>query len=253
MSDAPRLLDLFCCEGGAGMGYHRAGYRVYGVDIIAQRRYPFAFHLGDALVVLRWLLLGEAVPFTHRDGTVEWLTLADFAAIHASPPCQAYSVIRHTHGNEHPELIAPTRELLIETGLPYIIENVEGALPEMREPVLLCGSMFALKAIDIDGIRLALRRHRLFESNVFLMSAGGCAHDSDMVGGVYGHGRSDRRTKPQAGRGGYSPSKPVREALMGMDWATQHGLSQAIPPAYTEFLGHQLMASLAMAHHSDEP
>jgi len=244
MSAPPKLLDLYCCEGGAAMGYYRSGFDVYGVDHIAQRRYPFAFHLGDALIVVRRLLLGEAVPFTHPDGTVEWLVLADFAAVHASPPCQAYSVTKHTHSNSHPELIEPTRELLVEAGLPYVIENVEGALDQMLEPMLLCGSMFSLKANDLDGVRLALRRHRLFESNVFLMAAGGCAHDSDPVGGVYGHGRSDRRTKPQGGRGGYTPSKPVREELMGIDWATQHGLSQAIPPAYTEFIGAQLIDHL---------
>lgn len=172
MSRRQKMLDLYCCEGGAAMGYYRSGFDVFGVDHIAQRRYPFAFHLGDALVVVRRLLLGEAVPFTHPDGTVEWLVLADFAAVHASPPCQAYSVTK------------------------------------------------------------------------FLMAAGGCAHDSDPVGGVYGHGRSDRRTKPQGGRGGYTPSKPVREELMGIDWATQHGLSQAIPPAYTEFIGAQLIDHL---------
>lgn len=243
----PKLLDLFCCEGGAAMGYHHAGFEVYGVDIDAQPRYPFAFHKGDALVVLRRLLLGEAVPFTHRDGTVEWLTLADFAATHASPPCQAYSITKYTHSNTHPELIVPTRDLLEATGLPYVIENVQGAHDELRDPMLLCGSMFGLKAFDIDGVRLALRRHRLFESNVWLMSAGGCLHDGDMVAGVYGQGRSDRRTKPQGGRGGYTPSKPVRAALMGIDWATQHGLSQAIPPAYTEFIGAQLIDHMAVA------
>src|SRR5689334_9554370 len=123
----PKMLDLFCCAGGASEGYRRAGFDVYGVDITAQPHYPFPFHLGDALVVMRRLLLGEAIPFTHRDGAVEWLTLADFAAVVGSPPCQAYSVTRHTHSKEHPELVEPTRDLFVESGLPYVIENVPGA------------------------------------------------------------------------------------------------------------------------------
>jgi len=236
---APAMLDLFCCEGGAATGYAASGYDVFGVDIKRQHRYPFWFHQGDALDVLARLIAGEAIEFVHQDGRRRSMRLLDFAAIHASPPCQAYSVTKHTHGNSHPELVDPTRDLLIAAGLPYIIENVPGA--PLRDPLTLCGSMFGLVAEDIDGQVVALRRHRLFESNVWLMGAGGCAHDSTPVAGVYGHGRSDRRTKPQAGRGGYTPSKPVRAALMGMPWASQHGLSQAIPPAYTEFLGRQLM------------
>lgn len=241
----PRLLDLFCCAGGASTGYARAGYRVYGIDIVARPNYPFPFHQGDALDVMRRLLTGEAVPFIHRDGLVEWLTLADFAAITASPPCQAYSITRHMHDNEHPDLVDPTRELLEATGLPWIMENVPGA--PLREYVTLCGSMFALTATDEDGEPLILRRHRLFESNVFLMAAGACVHDGTKVAGVYGGGASpkERRSTTTGRRVGYTPHKVVAGALLGIDWMTLDEMAQAIPPAYTEYLGGQLLAHLS--------
>ena len=220
-----RLLDLFCCEGGAGTGYAQAGFDVVGVDIAPQPRYPFEFHQADAIEYV----------------TQHW---REFDAIHASPPCQAYSITKHSHGKEHPDLLEPTRAALVATGLPYIIENVVGA--PLIDPVLLCGTMFNLSAIDVDGEPLVLQRHRLFESNVWLMSAGGCSHDGRRVAGVYGGGRhrnvSDRDSPSR--RGGYTPLGSVRAELMDMPWATQHGLTQAIPPAYTEFLGRQLMAHL---------
>ena len=220
-----RLLDLFCCEGGAGTGYAQAGFDVVGIDIAPQPRYPFEFHQADAIEYV----------------TEHW---REFDAIHASPPCQAYSITKHSHGKDHPDLLEPTRMALIATGLPYIIENVVGA--PLIDPVLLCGTMFNLSAIDVDGEPLVLQRHRLFESNVWLMSAGGCSHDGRQVAGVYGGGRhrnvSDRDSPSR--RGGYTPLGSVRAELMDMPWATQHGLTQAIPPAYTEFLGRQLMAHL---------
>jgi DNA (cytosine-5)-methyltransferase 1 len=209
------------------MGYARAGFEVVGVDNENRRRYPFEFHQADAIEYV----------------TEHW---QDFDAIHASPPCQAYSVTRHTNDKDHPDLVEPTRDALLATGLPFIIENVEGA--PLIDPLLLCGSMFGLKAIDVDGERLALQRHRLFESNVWLMSAGGCAHDGDQVAGVYGGGRhrnvSDRDSPSR--RGGYTPLGSVRNELMGIDWMTQWGLTQAIPPAYTEFLGAQLLDHLTV-------
>ncbi|MGN6199106.1 hypothetical protein [Humibacter sp.] len=219
---------------------------MYGVDIVTQRRYPFPFHQDDAGLVLRDLLAGLRVVFSTADGRdVEHLSLSDFSAIHASPPCRAYSVTRHSHSKKHPELIAPTRDALLRTGLPYVIENVEGARNELRDPMLLCGTMFGLRATDLDGQPLALRRHRLFESNLFLMSAGGCSHDGTQVAGVYGGGPMQRNKSDR--RGGYTPKRSVRAELMGIDWATQHGLSQAIPPAYTEFIGAQLLKALEVA------
>lgn len=245
----PRLLDLFCCAGGAGTGYHRAGFDVYAVDNEPQPRNPFPFHQGDALAVVRRLSLGESVPFKHRDGTVEWLSLPDFSAIHASPPCQPFSKTAHLHNNVHPDLLAPTREFLIESGLPYVIENVEGA--PLIAPLTLCGSEFGLTAPDVDGLPLALRRHRLFESNVWLMGAGGCDHDPTVqVAGSYTAGRHRtpaHRDNPER-RGGYTPALNVRAALLGIDWRmNEHELAQAIPPAYTAFIGAQLIEALELA------
>ena len=242
----PALLDLFCCQGGASAGYVDAGFEVFGVDVEPQPRYPFWFHQGDALAVLDALLAGELVEFTRSDGSRRLMSLDDFAAVSASPPCQAYSVTKHSHDIEHPELVEPVRERLIRTGKPYVIENVPGA--PLVDPLILCGSMFGLRAVDTDGTVLALRRHRLFESNVWLMAAGGCIHDSTPVAGVYGHGRSSRSGEGdvRSGRGGYTPVKSVRAELMGITWATQHGLSQAIPPAYTEHIGRQLLQEVVL-------
>lgn len=239
-----RLLDLFCGAGGCSVGYARAGFEVVGVDIEPHKTYPYAIHVGDAMVVLRRLLAGELVPFTHRDGRVEWLGLADFDAIHASPPCQAYSITRHTHSVEHPDLYVPVREALTWTGLPWVIENVPGV--PMRDYLLLCGSMFDLGTTDDDGRELRLQRHRLFESNVFLMAPGPCRHDARQVGGVYGGGNNSR-DRAKVRRGGYTPRAHIGRALMGIDWMGWDDLTQAIPPAYTEHIGEQLLHALTHA------
>lgn len=250
------MLDLFCCEGGASMGYHRAGSRVYGIDLFRHRnskgklvgfrreRYPFSAYQGDALLALAVLLIGEALPFTSPDGTVEWLKLSDFDLIAASPPCQLYSVTANAHKNsDHPDLVGPTRDALIATGKPYVIENVIGA--PLCQPLMLCGSEFDLTATDDDGRTVRLQRHRLFESNVFLMGAGGCRHDMRIpVAGVYGNGcNTHERAKARAG--GYTPPNvAVRASLMGIDWMSRNGLSQAIPPSYTTHIGLQLIDHL---------
>ena len=216
MERKPRLLDCFCGAGGAGMGYSRAGFDVTGVDIKPQPRYPFAFVQGDALAYVK----------AHGH---------EFDAIHASPPCQAYSVMKSMNREiAHPELVEPTREALEATGLPYVIENVVGA--PLRTTIMLCGSMFGLRSH-----RGYLRRHRLFESNVLLFSPGPCRHDGLAIG-VYGHGSAGHL-------GQRMRTANVEEAriLMGMDWSTRDGLSQAIPPAYTEFIGRQLLAALTNA------
>lgn len=221
----PLLLDLFCCEGGAAMGYHRAGFDVIGVDIVPQPRYPFPFIQADAL----------NPPFN----------IWPFDAIHASPPCQAYSVTRYSHSKEHPDVVAATRQLLEVSGLPWVIENVPGA--PLRSPVTVCGASLNLTATDVDGDRLVLRRHREFESNVYLMTYE-CAcrryrREGVQIGGVYGGGRSDRNNSWT--RGGYTPPKAQRAELIGCDHMTMHGLSQAVPPAYTEHIGQQLLTHLA--------
>ena len=225
----PILLDLFCCAGGAGMGYHRAGFEVVGVDNRPQKNYPFEFHQADA------------IEFLHEN----WRR---FTAVHASPPCQVYSTTRHasSKAKDHPDLLAPTREALRMVGLPYVIENVEGA--PLDSPLTLCGSEFGLRAFDVDGVPLALRRHRLFESNIWLMGAGGCFHDSTQVAGSYtaGRHRTPAHRDNKKRRGGYTPALSVRAELLGIDWRmNEHELAQAIPPAYTEFIGRQLMREVS--------
>jgi DNA (cytosine-5)-methyltransferase 1 len=207
----PMLLDLFCGAGGAAMGYHQAGFDVVGVDIKPQPRYPFEFIQDDALDVLT----ARSLPCN---------------AIHASPPCQAYSSLRHRTGGTYPDLVEPTRDLLRATGLPYVIENVPGA--PLVEPLWLCGSEFGL----VDGGRW-LKRHRGFESNVTLMGAGGCNCAGRPIGGVYGTGTQDGRTRFKFGVAG-------RRRVMGIDWMTTAELALAIPPAYTRFIGEQLLAHL---------
>jgi len=248
---SPRLLDLFCGAGGASQGYWNAGWWVYGVDLNPMPHYSFPFKQADAIETLRTLLAGGDVSFSH--GTKQFgkrMKLADFDAIHASPPCQAYSVTKHSHTIEYPELIEPVRKLLIETGLPYIIENVVGA--PLIEPVTICGSMFGLTAHDpATDLTLELRRHRLFESNVMISAPSGC-HHVHQVGGVYGGGSSTRSKdradwpKGKPGRGGYTPHASVRYELMGIDWMNRDELSESIPPAYTEHLGTQLLAGLGL-------
>jgi DNA (cytosine-5)-methyltransferase 1 len=210
----PRLLDLFCGVGGAAMGYYRAGFEVVGVDIKPQPNYPFTFYKGDALTFLRLR------PILH------------FSVIHASPPCQAYSAgarMRNGYAKDHPKLIEPVRELLIAAGLPYVIENVPEA--PLRSPIRLCGSQFGL----------AVRRHRAFESNVLLLS-NGCTHDyQDVVVGVYGdHPENSviRKGHPAI----RARDIPHAQEALGIDWTDKWSeLKEAIPPAYTELIGHQLM------------
>lgn len=213
------------------MGYSRAGFEVVGVDIKPQPHYPFRFIQTDAVAYLG--LFGREYDF-----------------IHASPPCQAYSITKHTHSNEYPELIDDIREFLLTTDATWVIENVVGA--PMRNPLVLCGTMFDLKALDTDGTQLFLRRHRLFESNQLLLSPGPCQcaawkRRGWLVGGVYGGGSSDRAHAKFVRRGGYTPRAAVRRELMDMDWSNQDELSEAIPPAYTEWIGRQLLATLERA------
>ncbi len=206
----PRLLDLFCGAGGSAVGYARAGFEVVGVDIEPQPHYPFDFILGDMLTY----------------------PLVGFDAIHASPPCQAYTCAKTLPGyKEHPELVPAIRRRLIASGLPWIIENVPGA--PMPGAILLCGGMFGLK----------VRRHRLFESNILLFAPGPCQHTDDMVT-VYGdHIRKWKQTAQGERYEVRYPTERGRKA-MGIDWMTQRELSQAIPPAYTEWLGWQLLACI---------
>lgn len=221
-----RLLDLFCGAGGAAMGYHRAGFEVVGVDIEPQPNYPFEFIQDDALerlgaMIETWQTFGES----------------PFDAIHASPPCQAYSAgarMRQGYAKEHPKLIEPIRELLETSGLPYVIENVPEA--PLLNPVKLCGSHFGL----------AVRRHRHFECN-FPIMVSTCTHlFQGIVVGVYGDHPEDsviRKGHPAI------RAKSVEHAqkAMGIDWMPRWDeLKEAIPPAYTEHIGGYLMTYLTL-------
>lgn len=213
----PVLLDLFCGAGGAAMGYHRAGFDVVGVDIKPQPRYPFLFEQGDVLSMgINWKL---------------------FDAVHASPPCQRYSrASKRWNGRaaQHPDLIAPVRELLRATRLPYVIENVPGA--PLHLPVVLCGSMFP---------PLGVRRHRLFESNVRLYPPGPCAHRAMPIRyDIYDHGAWYKSSVCHVYGHGGGKSRGDWPEAMGINWMTNAEMAQAIPPAYTEFIGRQLMAHI---------
>ena len=209
----PTLLDLFCGAGGAAMGYHRAGFEVVGVDIEPQPNYPFEFIQDDALDVL--LRFNPNV----------------FDAIHASPPCQAYSLVT-PDPSRHPQLIGPVRDLLDQTGLPYVIENV--MLAPLRNPVQVCGS----------GLGLDVQRHRAFEMNFSAMGVP-CAHGGRPAKfDVYEHGRWYKSPFVKVyGSGGGKAMEHWAEA-MGIDWMTPKELAEAIPPAYTAHIGYYLMEHL---------
>jgi DNA (cytosine-5)-methyltransferase 1 len=212
------LLDLFCCEGGASAGYAAAGFDVIGADNDARalRRYPWPSYHGDWRAGLAWALDSY-----------------DIAAIHASPPCQAYSTTRNMAGTggaeKFPALVPDVRQALQATGLPYVIENVPGA--PMPDAVMLCGRAYGLRSA----------RHRLFESSTWIMSAG-CACGRDAGIPICGHGvPSSYRA-----RTGHSPKLAERKAAIGAPaWMSREGLRESIPPAYTQHIGEQLLAHLA--------
>ena len=212
----PRLLDLFCGSGGAGMGYHRAGFDVVGVDLNPQPRYPFEFHQADAIT----------------------FPLEGFDAIHASPPCQAHTATNALTRSRNTtrvrpapaQLIAPMRERLAASGIPWVIENVVGA--PLIDPILLCGSMFDL----------GVRRHRLFESSLPLhVWPVRCNHKQQgKVIGVWG----DHPDPPRPYRTNCAVNLATARTAMGMGWTTWRELCQAIPPAYTKFIGEQIINML---------
>lgn len=233
----PRLLDLFCCAGGAGMGYHRAGFDVYGVDIVPRENYPFAFHHRDAIEAMNILLEDGALTFTHPDGRQETLTLDDFAAVHASPPCQAKTTMSNRYPDaqaKHPQLIGPARDVLTETQLPYIIENVPGARKDLIEPFTLSGGMFGL---GVD-------RPRLFETNFALTPPK--KRRPDTVIGVYGRHHDGRRLWTRTDGSVLRAARTLEEGqrAMGIDWMPWHELTEAIPPAMTEFIGSRLLEQI---------
>ena len=229
----PKLLDLFACEGGASVGYDRAGFAVLPVDLDANRlaRNPFNAIVDDALAVVK-----------------KWGR--EFDAIHASPPCQGYT--RGNAGKETawPKLIPAVREALEATGLPYVIENVTDAAPEMVDPVALCGCMFDLSTTDTDGTRIHLKRERMFETNWPLAAPRACNHAGiQQWAGAYGGARRDKHQARYVRKGGYvPPSKDVVKALLGVEHdMTWQGLYECLPPAYAEHIGTQLLAHIGRA------
>jgi DNA (cytosine-5)-methyltransferase 1 len=209
----PRLLDLFCCQGGASAGYVAAGFDVVGVDLDPQPRYPYEFVQADALDYL--------VQHGH-----------EFDAIHASPPCQGYSLTQRIQRNAHPMLIDKVRDLARWTGRPYVIENVRAARWAMLDPVELCGCVFGLHTY----------RPRLFESS-FPISVRPCApHASETVK----MGRPLRDGDWYHAVGNFSNVSYVR-ADLGVPWMNRDGIRECVPPAYTEHVGRALLAHLAVA------
>lgn len=220
-SRPPLLLDLFCGAGGAALGYMRAGFHVVGVDIRPQPRYPFIHYRADALDVLR--VLADGLDYN------EDIVLRDISVIHASPPCQRYTALRTREDlSSYPDLIAPVRELLDVIGLPFVIENVEGA--PLRPSTILCGASFGLRVY----------RHRWFEVSYGIQI-------EPMLHEVH-QTRVNRRgenRKEHWANGGFLTvtgdiGKYVGPEGMGIDWMTGDELREAIPPAYTEYIGHQM-------------
>ena len=193
------------------MGYHRAGFEVIGVDINKQPHYPFEFHQADALTY----------------------PLEGFDAYHASPPCQRYSCAANLHSNRetHPDLIEPIRNMFLQTGKPYVIENVPGA--PLIDPVQICGSAFGLR----------VRRHRLFETN-FAVWATPCSHHWQNADPIWVIRQRYHAMKTGIcyvfGNQEVGQTVADWKIAMGIEWMARDELSQAIPPAYTEYIGKYL-------------
>ena len=208
-----KLLDLYCKAGGASKGYQLAGFEVVGVDIKKQKRYPYEFIQADCLELMK-----------------DMDFLRSFDVITASPPCQTHSITQHLRNaqgksTDKIDLIPQTREALVASGKPYVIENVPGS--PLINPIRMCGSAFGLK----------VRRHRLFESNIQLTSSV-CKHkEQGKPVGIYG---SMRDEIPKGGHTAKSIEQ-AREA-MGIDWMIWGELVEAIPPVYTETIGKQILS-----------
>lgn len=209
----PRALDLFCKAGGASMGLHLAGFEVIGVDVEPQPRYPFEFVQADALAL-----------------TPAYLGSFDF--VWASPPCQGFTAYKRRPGHVRPRenLIPTTRARLSASGVPHVIENVQGA--PLLSPVTLCGSMFGLD----------VRRHRLFEAHGFAIPQLTCNHSAQTPRFPPATNRKNLRRTVEVGV--WRIPQEVQNAAMGIDWMTLEELSNAIPPAYARHIGAAAMRSL---------
>ena len=216
------VLDTYCCSGGMGMGYYLAGFDVLGVDIDPQPHYPFPF------------IQGDAIEFIRERGH-------EYDLIHASPPCQSYSPLNAYNHKTYPDLIAPTRDALLATGRPYIIENVEAARPELKDPIMLCGPMVGLN----------MYRHRLFETNWPLAAPAHPSHKALCVRN--GYLPTDERPFMSIHGGKHSKAwVEAAKAAMGMPWIGLDGdtklaireVCEAIPPAYAKWIGERAAAHI---------
>ena len=219
----------FSCAGGAGHGYELVGFEIVGVDIVDQPHYPGRFIKADFL----------ALPISF---------LRTFTLIHCSPPCQAHSAMRVLHNaKRHEDLIGPTREKLIASGVDFVIENVPGA--PLINPITLCGSMFDHLKTPCGA---ELRRHRLFECS-FPVVAPKCQHRRGVPTiGVYG---SHYRNRSRPSGTNHQPKTDFSQAdariAMGVDWTvTGDELSQMIPPAFTRFIGSQFTRFAVRGEHA---
>jgi DNA (cytosine-5)-methyltransferase 1 len=201
----PLALDLFCCQGGASQGLYNAGFQVVGIDIKPQPNYPFPFILADAITTLP----------------------RRFDFVWASPPCQAHTLAQRIQGNEHPDLIEPTRKMLRASGIPYVIENVVGA--PLENPILLCGSMFGLETY----------RHRLFECSFPIA----CPEHPNHIASTTKMGRPVKPGEMMHIVGNFSGVDRAR-SIMETPWMSRDGLREAIPPAYAEYIGLAAMTHI---------
>lgn len=214
----PRLLDLFCGAGGAGEGYVRSGFAVHGIDLYPQKNYPYAFTRADALEYL--------IANGHN-----------YDVIHASPVCQHYTWAAARWRNDPDyktdydvDLLLPVRDELIRLGKPFIIENATQAPLDANNAIVLCGTMFGLKVF----------RHRQFETNWMCLAPAKCSHKGKRIG----HGAEDYVCVAGHGANGSARYERWCDA-MDIHWMTKYELTQSIPPAYTEYIGRQLMRVLA--------
>jgi DNA (cytosine-5)-methyltransferase 1 len=211
----PQVLDLFCCQGGAAKGYEDAGFTVAGgVDLDPQPRYPYPFVQADAVRFL----------YEHA----EWIR-QNVALAHASPPCQLDSDCQRIMDNEHPDLIGPTRDALEFVGVPYVLENVGGALPKLRAPVELCGWMFGLQRTY---------RHRYFETGGWaLEQPPHPEHTAEQTK----LGRAPQEGETVQAIGHFSGVGIIRDEWQ-VPWMNRDGIREAIPPAYTEWIGTRFLS-----------
>ncbi|MFC7607233.1 DNA cytosine methyltransferase [Streptosporangium amethystogenes subsp. fukuiense] len=219
MSREPMIIDAFCGAGGAAMGYHRAGWRVVGVDLAPQPDYPFDFHQGDA------------VAFIRENGY-------RFDAIHASPPCQRHCALtagtNQDRADRYPDLIAPTRDAIEQTGRPYVMEQPQGRAP-IRRDITLCGEMY----------KIGVLRHRHFELGGWATTRPVHRPHRGRVRG-WRHGQyHDGPYLAVYGEGGGKGSVAEWQEAMGIDWtADRKAIAEAIPPAYTQWIGERFIRAV---------